>query len=191
MATLIGGSNSSSYSLSLIPQRAAAKLYALLTVVLLLSLSSALAWGQNAAPKLVPDAKAVDCAACHGENSPLPKDHPSPATLTWSDCQGCHVKGESTSWVGKLPLSHVHLLSGVGCGKCHSDLTKPEPVAATTCTTCHEPAKVAAASADVKPANPHDSPHYGQNSDCNLCHHEHAKSTNDCAQCHSFNFHVP
>lgn len=170
-------------------QRTAARPFAVFFAANLLFATAAL--GQNAGPKLLSDTKAGDCATCHGGSSPLPKDHLSPAALAWTDCVSCHVKGESTSLVGKLSLSHVHLLSGVGCSKCHSDPKKPEPAAAKTCTACHEPAKVAAATAEVKPNNPHDSPHYGQNSDCNLCHHEHKKSTNDCAQCHSFPFHAP
>ncbi|MBW2098891.1 MAG: cytochrome c3 family protein [Deltaproteobacteria bacterium] len=32
--------------------------------------------------------------------------------------------------------------------------------------------------------NPHNSPHYGADLDCNFCHHQHSKSENFCAQCH-------
>jgi len=45
--------------------------------------------------------------------------------------------------------------------------------------------------AGVKPSNPHTSPHYGMSLDCNLCHHQHAKSENYCSQCHKFDFKVP
>lgn len=113
-------------------------------------------------------------------------------SFSWSDCKGCHVKGEDTSLTGKITLQHVHLLSGVTCDKCHVDVKKPEPVPAKVCTSCHEPAKVAAVTAELDPTNPHDSPHYGQDSDCNLCHHQHKKSANDCEQCHSeYEFKVP
>ncbi len=42
--------------------------------------------------------------------------------------------------------------------------------------------RLAAKTANLKPKNPHDSPHYGK---------QHAKSENDCAQCHKFGFKVP
>jgi hypothetical protein len=51
--------------------------------------------------------------------------------------------------------------------------------------------KVSAATASVKPTNPHNSPHYGKNADCNLCHHQHEKSENYCTQCHKFDFKLP
>ncbi|HSD42833.1 MAG TPA: cytochrome c3 family protein [Burkholderiales bacterium] len=45
-------------------------------------------------------------------------------------------------------------------------------------------------SAELK--NPHNSPHYGRDADCNLCHHQHAKSENYCAQYHEkWAFKVP
>jgi cytochrome c oxidase cbb3-type subunit 3 len=41
------------------------------------------------------------------------------------------------------------------------------------------------AAAPSPPPNPHTSPHYGTELDCNLCHRQHAKSENYCAQCHA------
>jgi len=110
------------------------------------------------------------------------------ADLVWSDCRACHAKGQATSLAGKLPLSHVHQLSGINCEKCHGDLKKPGHVPFDICTGCHDMAELGAATVQVKPANPHESPHYGEYSDCNLCHHQHRKSENNCLQCHSFNF---
>jgi hypothetical protein len=110
--------------------------------------------------------------------------------MQWKDCQACHSEGKM-SLLGKIPASHVHLLSGVNCAACHG-AGKPEPVAMEKCVSCHGPtAKLAEKSAGVKPSNPHISPHYGTDLDCNLCHHQHAKSENYCLQCHKFDFKVP
>ena len=106
-------------------------------------------------------------------------------------CTGCHAKGGSATLVGKLPLSHVHQLSGVSCKTCHANPRRAEPVKFNACLNCHKGESVFAATAGVKPTNPHDSPHYGKESDCNLCHHQHEKSENYCSQCHKFEFKVP
>jgi hypothetical protein len=146
---------------------------------------------QNDAPKRFPDAKATDCAACHGSRSPLPKDHPDTAGMSLKNCRECHANGSPTALTGKLPLSHFHQLAGAGCANCHADPKNPEAVPAKDCLKCHDMERVSAATAEVKPHNPHDSPHYGKNSDCNLCHHQHEKSENYCSQCHNFNYSVP
>jgi len=56
---------------------------------------------------------------------------------------------------------------------------------------CHDTEAISAATEKMTPANPHNSPHYGKQSDCNLCHHQHEKSENYCARCHKFDFNVP
>jgi hypothetical protein len=142
-------------------------------------------------PKKLPEAKPSECATCHTGKSPLPKDHVTTSGLTMKDCESCHAKGSSTALAGKLPLSHVHQLSGATCAQCHEDPKNPEPVAKIKCMSCHDMEKVAAATAGVKPTNPHTSPHYGKKSDCNICHHQHEASENYCSQCHQFNFKLP
>jgi hypothetical protein len=142
-------------------------------------------------PIRLPAAKPSDCAACHVGKSPLPKDHVATSDLTMKDCVGCHAKGSPTALAGKLPLSHVHQLSGATCAQCHEDPKNPEPVAKAKCMGCHDMEKVAATTAGVKPTNPHTSPHYGKKSDCNLCHHQHERSENYCSQCHKFDFRLP
>ncbi len=142
-------------------------------------------------PKLLPDAKATACAACHAPKSPLPPGHAAIEGKSLGDCRGCHARGSSADLRGKMPLSHAHFLAGLTCATCHADPKKPEPVAADRCMGCHDPEKVFAATAGVKPENPHGSPHYGKDADCNLCHHQHERSENFCSQCHKFNFKVP
>ncbi|PKN76507.1 MAG: hypothetical protein CVU52_04495 [Deltaproteobacteria bacterium HGW-Deltaproteobacteria-10] len=106
-------------------------------------------------------------------------------------CKACHTK-DNLSLTGKLPGSHVHHLSDVNCVKCHGKTKKPEALTMEQCVACHgSTAKLAEKTKDVKPSNPHTSPHYGTELDCNLCHHQHAKSENYCAQCHKFNFKTP
>jgi hypothetical protein len=159
-----------------------------IAVMTCIVLSAALAQGK---PKLLPNAKPSDCAACHGKVMPLPQSHPSIANKGMKECAGCHRKGSATALIGKLPTSHIHQLSGVTCKSCHDNPRKAEPVKAAKCLTCHIGEAIFAATAQVKPANPHGSPHYGKESDCNLCHHQHEKSENYCSQCHNFEFKVP
>lgn len=88
-------------------------------------------------------------------------------------------------------LSGTHIKKSVACAGCHADVQPPEPVAAATCIGCHDVDEVVAKTADVKPTNPHTSPHYGKKADCNLCHHQHEASENYCLSCHNFQFKVP
>ncbi|PKU25095.1 cytochrome c3 family protein [Telmatospirillum siberiense] len=155
-------------------------------------LAASPASAQNAAaPKQLPGAAAADCQACHGATNPLPARHKSTTGQKMADCLKCHEQKTPESLSGKLPLSHIHQLNGVTCAKCHADPKKPEEVSAKKCLTCHDGETVSAATAQLKPTNPHNSPHYGKNSDCNICHHEHEKSENYCSQCHKFEFKVP
>ena len=164
---------------------------ALCALALMLLVGGTLVAQEAAVPKRFPDAKASDCAACHGKRSPLPQDHPEVAGMELKACRECHAAGSPQTLVGKLPLAHIHQLSGVGCAGCHGDVKSPEAVPAKDCLKCHDMEKVATQTAGAKPSNPHDSPHYGKNSDCNLCHHQHEKSENYCSQCHNFRFVVP
>ncbi|MCE5273602.1 MAG: cytochrome c3 family protein, partial [Deltaproteobacteria bacterium] len=146
----------------------------------------------SAAPKNLPKAKAGDCAACHGTEKPLPQGHPDTKAMNYDGCKACHPKGGEKTLAGKLPLSHQHQLAGVNCEKCHGKTKKPENVKMKVCVDCHgSPDKLAEKTAQVKPANPHNSPHYGPSADCTLCHHQHKKSEDYCAQCHQFNFKLP
>ncbi|MFZ7110919.1 MAG: cytochrome c3 family protein [Desulfatiglandales bacterium] len=66
-----------------------------------------------------------------------------------------------------------------------------EVVLTKKCLECHGPLRnVAEMTAAIEP-NPHDSPHYGSELDCDLCHHQHKKSENFCNECHSFEFVTP
>ena len=59
-----------------------------------------------------------------------------------------------------------------------------------TCETCHGPDLVEKTK-DVKPTNPHVSPHYQDQLDCTNCHYMHGETENFCDQCHQFGFKVP
>lgn len=158
-------------------------------VLILCCVFAAIVSAQDA--KRLPESKPSDCASCHTGKNPLPRNHPSTDGLGLKDCQTCHVPGGDHSLAGKLPLSHIHQLNGVTCARCHQDVKNPEPVEFKKCLTCHDMEKVSLATSRVKPTNPHNSPHYGQKADCNLCHHQHEKSENYCLQCHKFDFKIP
>jgi Cytochrome c3 len=90
----------------------------------------------------------------------------------------------------KVASSKHQQRGGMECNDCHKG-TPPKPLSSKDCLSCHESFEaVAAATAQSKP-NPHDSPHYGKELDCELCHHEHSPSENFCAQCHDRNSTVP
>lgn len=173
----------------------------ILFVSLILFLLAAFDSGLYAAPKAkggadkskTVEVKAGDCAACHKDTKKLPDNHVATKDMPYDGCVVCHISGEGNAGVlrGKLPGSHVHGLKDIKCAQCHGKVKKPDPVQMSQCVTCHPADNVAKKTANVKPNNPHDSPHYGKSADCNLCHHQHAKSEDYCAQCHSFKFMVP
>ena len=76
------------------------------------------------------------------------------------------------------------------CKSCHGPDGKGE-VTTQTCTGCHQIDALVASTKDVKPTNPHVSPHYGNELDCASCHMGHSDSENFCNQCHQFDFKVP
>jgi len=160
-------------------------------VLFCLILAAAFVQSAAAAPKKNPKAKGGDCAACHGKDKVLPASHPDTKAMNGKSCLACHKEGQM-SLVGKMPGSHTHQLAGITCASCHGKAKKPEAVAMGKCVACHGSTdKLAEKTAKVKPENPHTSPHYGTSLDCNLCHKQHAKSENFCAQCHKFEFKVP
>jgi hypothetical protein len=144
-----------------------------------------------AAPKVDPKAKPGDCAACHRKDKVLPDNHPDTKAMNWQECTACHRDAEIIL-IGKVSGSHIHQLSGLNCTSCHGKAKKKEALKMEKCVSCHGSTdKLAEKTAKVKPENPHTSPHYGTSLDCNLCHHQHAKSENFCSQCHDFNFRAP
>jgi hypothetical protein len=121
----------------------------------------------------------------------LPEKHTATKDMNKDACKACHTK-DAMNLTGKMPGSHSHQLAGVNCEKCHGKTGKPEALTMEQCVACHgSTEKLAEKTKDVKPTNPHTSPHYGTNLDCNLCHHQHAKSENYCSSCHKFDFKVP
>lgn len=81
-----------------------------------------------------------------------------------------------------------HKEAGIKCNDCH-EKGKKSAVPMKTCRICHE------AEPPLKnfegPPNPHDSPHYGPDLDCDNCHHEHELSELICEDCHFFDFKTP
>jgi hypothetical protein len=173
------------------PHQKVTKAVAVLFSVMMAVVFSQALW---AAPKLdisKAGVKGGDCSACHVQKKMLPDKHADTKTMNWEACKACHNK-ENLSLTGKLPGSHHHQLADVNCVKCHGKTKTPEALTMEQCVACHgSTAKLAEKTKDVKPTNPHTSPHYGTDLDCNLCHHQHAKSENYCAQCHKFDFKTP
>lgn len=170
---------------------------------LIVLIAAIFASGLDAAPKekkaaaaksKTVDVKAWDCAGCHKDKKVLPENHIAIKEMPYESCLACHLPGEGKAGPlnGKIPGSHLHAFKGVTCEQCHGKVKKPAPVEMAKCVDCHgATAKLAEKTAKVKPQNPHESPHYGTDADCNLCHHQHAKSENLCAQCHKFDYVVP
>jgi len=86
----------------------------------------------------------------------------------------------------------LHKAKGVTCVDCHGNAKKKTFVAAERCLGCHgSPADLVKKTANVKPENPHDSPHWGPTMECNVCHRQHEKTVNWCNHCHAYGFKVP
>ena len=106
---------------------------------------------------------------------------------------GMGAMAQSAKPAAKAPatLAESHVAKGLKCNSCH-DTKKPQAVSTAKCQTCHEGKALAKRTAATKPANPHDTRHFGTEADCNLCHHAHVQSENTCAQCHhTFKWKVP
>ena len=89
-------------------------------------------------------------------------------------------------------LADRHQKLGTDCTICHGpdkkDLQTPS---IENCQQCHPIKALVEKTKDVKPKNPHFSPHYQDQLDCVNCHYGHEKSENFCDQCHKFGFKVP
>ena len=84
-----------------------------------------------------------------------------------------------------------HAEKGVACASCHGADNSVAYPSIDQCRTCHDPKAVAEKTKNVKPQNPHQSPHYGTELDCVLCHVQHGETENYCDQCHTFKYKVP
>ena len=136
-------------------------------------------------------AHAADCVACHRDAKVLPTKHKAVKTMKWGDCLECHERQDKDSTLaGRMSGSHVHGLAGQTCASCHGS-GKPTAVTTDKCVSCHDLDKLVARTAQVKPKNPHTSPHYGKELDCDNCHVQHGRSVNFCNDCHEFSFVVP
>lgn len=133
-----------------------------------------------------------DCATCHGDAAVLPEGHVPTAGMKLEGCVTCHAPDTPLDLHSAIPLDHHHLLSGVTCQACHGSAETPAPMSTSQCLACHGPLEaLAELTKDVKPTNPHWSPHGATYTQCDLCHQVHKPSEDFCAQCHDFNFKVP
>ena len=89
-------------------------------------------------------------------------------------------------------LADRHAKVGIDCTVCHGpDKSNMQVPTIETCTQCHATKALVEKTKDVKPKNPHVSPHYQDQLDCVNCHYGHEASQDFCAQCHNFGFKVP
>ena len=84
-----------------------------------------------------------------------------------------------------------HGAKGVACASCHGAKNEVAYPSIEQCSKCHNPADMEKKTKDMKPSNPHTSPHYGNQLDCVNCHVQHGETVNFCDQCHTFGFKVP
>lgn len=105
---------------------------------------------------------------------------------------GGGLAAADTAPKGKAARTSKHADKGITCAQCHGKAAKKEAVSMQQCLSCHGDTKeLAARTAKVKPTNPHENRHFGTETDCNRCHHEHMTSENLCLPCHKFHFKVP
>ena len=93
----------------------------------------------------------------------------------------------------EYPNKPHHQDGELSCIDCHSQMPPDEPTAMETCLECHGPLEdlVAATDHGEHHPNPHNSPHYGPDNACDLCHYEHEESENMCGDCHEWATAVP
>ncbi len=161
--------------------------------ILMLFLVAWIFMGTNmlkADPKKMENILPGDCLTCHNGEEVLPDGHPLTRDMDMPACRGCH-EYRKKGLRGKIPLGHIHWLNGVYCEDCHGNSKNGGPVKKEICLECHGgDDEVANATKELDP-DPHNSPHYGKDLDCDLCHHQHSKSENFCSQCHEWALLVP
>ena len=92
--------------------------------------------------------------------------------------------------IGEALSSKHKKYAELTCDDCHMTTTLTG-ITTDQCLSCHGSfEEVAAVTKNMDP-DPHDSPHYGKELDCDLCHHEHSVSENFCAQCHEWELILP
>lgn len=88
--------------------------------------------------------------------------------------------------------ARLHQQKGVGCAGCHGAAKRPAPAATDRCLACHGPYQgLVEKTSGLKPLNPHDSPHWGADIECAVCHRQHEQTVNWCAHCHTVSNAVP
>ena len=101
--------------------------------------------------------------------------------VVFGDYTGFGVEPSKQIELGK-DVSSKHVAAGLKCSDCHETKT-PESLKTEQCLSCHGSFEEVAEATKKLVPDPHNSPHYGSELDCDLCHHEHSKSENFCAQC--------
>lgn len=93
----------------------------------------------------------------------------------------------------EYPNKPHHQDAELSCTDCHGEIPPSEPATMETCLDCHGPLEdlVAATERGEHHPNPHNSPHYGPDNACDLCHYEHEQSENMCGDCHEWATAVP
>lgn len=142
-----------------------------------------------------------DCSGCHDTLKNCTQCHKEignkafiritdAAHLTEQTCPACFDKSMPNTGEG-LTLVHHHLINGITCLDCHESREDPHEPPTEKCLSCHgTPDEVAAKTAKMDP-DPHNSPHYGTEQECSLCHHQHEPSENFCSSCHEWKLDVP
>lgn len=137
-------------------------------------------------------ASPAECSGCHGTEQMLPPGHVPVPGMDAGACGTCHQKGTPLALALSVPLDHVHMLNGITCEACHGVTASPGPLSTEQCLACHGSLEeLATRTADVRPHNPHSTPHGPTFAACDLCHKQHSRSENFCAQCHDFEYNVP
>jgi len=118
------------------------------------------------------------------ETTPAAAPEPTPAPAASVDLGAL---------AAEYPNKPHHQDADLSCADCHGEMPPSEPAAMATCLECHGPVEdlVAATDHGEHKPNPHNSPHYGPDNACDLCHYEHEESENMCGDCHEWATPVP
>jgi len=86
-----------------------------------------------------------------------------------------------------------HLDGELSCLDCHGTTNPTDIAPMEYCLECHGPLTdlVDMTEQGEHRPNVHNSPHYGPDNSCDLCHYEHEEPENMCAECHEWAIPMP
>lgn len=97
------------------------------------------------------------------------------ATAAWSDTAA-----------PATPKMRIAAHADIECETCHASVADADLPSNKVCLSCHAPYEKLVQATSGYALNPHDSPHWGKNVPCGVCHLQHQEPKVLCASCHTY-----